>query len=72
KRLRKLYAYLQNLIWVALVPAAKVEGRVEMALTDHVAILDAIEARNVEAALKQLRDHIESVKAILLQVYDKN
>ena len=65
KRLGKLYAYLQNLVLVELIAAARVSGRIEAALKEHLEILDAIEARDVDLALVQLRGHLKTVEKIL-------
>jgi len=65
KRLGKLYAYLQNLVQVELIAAAQVRGRIEAALKEHLEILDAIEARDVDLALVQLRGHLKTVEKIL-------
>ena len=65
KRLGKLYAYLQNLVQVELIAAAQVSGRIEAALKEHLEILDAIEARDVDLALVQLRGHLKTVEKIL-------
>lgn len=65
KKLGKLYAYLQNLVLVELIAAAQIRGRIEAALEEHLKILDAIEARNVDLALDALRGHLKTVGKIL-------
>ena len=66
-----LYSYIQNLIQVVAIPAARVEGRIEVALKEHVEILDAIEAQDLDLALSRLKFHLESVKEILLRAYSR-
>lgn len=65
KKLGKLYAYLQNLVLVELIAAAQIGGRIEAALEEHLKILDAIEARDVDLALAALRVHLKTVEKIL-------
>ena len=65
KRLGKLYAYLQNLILIELIAAAQIGGRIEDALEEHLKILDAIEAQDVDLALVELRAHLKTVGEIL-------
>ena len=65
KKLGKLYAYLQNLVLVELIAAAQIGGRIEAALAEHLKILDAIEARDVDLALATLRGHLKTVEKIL-------
>lgn len=65
KKLGKLYAYLQNLVLVELIAAAQVEGRIEAALKEHLAILDAIEARDLNLAIAALKIHLKTVGEIL-------
>ena len=65
KKLGKLYAYLQNLVLVELIAAAQIGGRIEAALEEHLKILDAIEARDVDLALAALRVHLKTVAKIL-------
>jgi DNA-binding GntR family transcriptional regulator len=65
KKLGKLYAYLQNLVLIELIAAAQIEGRIEVALKEHLKILDAIEARDLDLALVALREHLKTVGEIL-------
>jgi DNA-binding GntR family transcriptional regulator len=69
KKLEKLHFYIFNFIRILQVPAAKIEGRMERANREHLAILDAIEAQDLDLALSQLKSHLESVKEILLGAY---
>lgn len=70
KQLEKLYSYINNLLRVLLIPAAH-KSRIEIALQEHLAILDAIEAQNVDLAVEQLTFHLERVKVVLMQIYKK-
>lgn len=71
KKLGKLYAYLQNLILIELIAAAQIEGRIEVALKEHLEILDAIEARDVDLALAALRVHLKTVGEILSSIQER-
>ena len=71
KKLGKLYSYIHNLVRILLVPAAQVEGRIARSLKEHLAILDAIEAQNLDLALERLTLHIRNVETILLGVCKK-
>ena len=71
KKLGKLYSYIYNLVRILLVPAAQVEGRIETSLKEHLAILEALEAQNLELALERLSSHIRNVETTLLQVCKK-
>lgn len=66
KKVGKLYGYIHNFIRILLVPAAKIEGRIEVALKEHLAILDAIEAQNLDLAIERLTFHLKSVEFALL------
>jgi len=65
KKLGKLYAYLQNLVLVELIAAAQIGGRIEAALKEHLEILNAIEARDLDLALAALRGHLKTVGELL-------
>jgi DNA-binding GntR family transcriptional regulator len=69
KRLEKLYTYIQNLVQVELVVAAQIEGRIEAALKEHLAILDAIEDRDLDLAIHRLTAHLETVRELRLRSY---
>jgi DNA-binding GntR family transcriptional regulator len=71
KKLGKLYSYIYNLVRILLIPAAQVEGRIERSIREHLAILDAIEAQNLDLALERLTLHIRNVESALLQVCKK-
>ena len=68
-RLGKLYSYIRNPERILMIPSAKIAGRIETAVKEHVAILKAIENRDLDLAVEHLRSHIQRVKALLLQVY---
>jgi len=65
KKLGKLYAYLQNLVLVELIAAAQIGGRIEAALKEHLEILNAIEAQDLDLALAALRVHLKTVGELL-------
>jgi len=67
KKVGKLYGYIHNFIRMLLVPAAKIKGRIETALKEHLVILDAIEAQNLDLALERLTSHIKNVESALVQ-----
>ena len=71
KKLGKLYDYIHNLIRVVLVPAAQIEGRIEMAVKEHLAILEAIETQNLDLALERLTSHLDRVESLLLHTYEE-
>jgi DNA-binding GntR family transcriptional regulator len=69
KKLWKLFSYIRNAERILMTPSAKIEGRIEKAVKEHLAILDAIEKKNYDVAIKHLRSHIQRVKSVLLQFY---
>ena len=69
KRLEKLYTYIQNLVQMELVVAAQIEGRIEVALQEHLGILDALEDRDLGLAVRRLTAHLETVRELRLGSY---
>ena len=69
RRLGKLYEYIQNMIQVELIAAAQIEGRIEVALKEHLDILVAIEEKDLDLALDRLRAHLLAVKDLRLKSY---
>ena len=50
-----------------MIPSAKIEGRIETAVKEHLAILKAIENEDITLAVENLASHIQRVKSLLLQ-----
>jgi len=69
KKLKKLFSYIQNSQRLLMVPSAKFEGRIENAIKEHIAILNAIEKNDLDLAIENLRNHIQQVKSLLLQIH---
>jgi len=67
KRVLKLYSYIRNPERILMIPSAKVEGRIETAVKEHLAILKAIENEDINIAVENLGSHIQRVKSLLLQ-----
>ena len=55
-----------------MTPSAKIEGRIEKAVKEHLSILEAIEKKDYDLAIEHLRSHIQRVKSLLLQFYQGN
>lgn len=72
KKLEKLYYYIHNLIRVVLIPAAHIENRISIAPEEHLAIIDAIEAQNLELAAERVSSHIKKVESALLDIYTQS
>jgi DNA-binding GntR family transcriptional regulator len=67
---RRLVAMLENLanvVNVFRIMDAPIEDRAKKALQEHLAILDAIEKRDVELACKLITEHIEASKQSILR-----
>ena len=69
KRIGKLYSYIRNPERILMIPSARIEGRIETAVKEHLAILKAIEHRDLNLAVDRLSSHIQRVKSLLLQVH---
>jgi DNA-binding GntR family transcriptional regulator len=69
KRVGKLYGYIRNPERMLMIPSAKIEGRIETAVKEHLAILKAIENKDLDLAVENLRSHIQRVKSLLLQLH---
>jgi DNA-binding GntR family transcriptional regulator len=69
KKVLKLYSYIRNPERILMIPSAKTEGRIDNAVKEHLAILKAIENKDVTLAIENLGSHIQRVKSLLLQVY---
>ena len=69
KRVLKLYSYIRNPERILMIPSAKIEGRIETAVKEHLTILKAIENKDVALAVEHLASHIQRVKTLLLQVH---
>jgi DNA-binding GntR family transcriptional regulator len=69
KRVGRLYSYIRNPERVLMIPSAKIEGRINTAVKEHLAILKAIESRDLHLAVERLGSHIQRVKTLLLQVH---
>jgi DNA-binding GntR family transcriptional regulator len=67
KRVLKLYSYIRNPERILMIPSAKIEGRIETAVKEHLTILKAIENEDVALAVEHLGSHIQRVKSLLLQ-----
>jgi len=72
KKLWKLFSHIRNAERILMPPSAKVEGRMEKAVKEHLSILDAIEKKDCDLAIEHLRSHIQRVKSLLLQIYQGN
>ena len=66
QRLPRLYSYLQNLIQVISVQATKIEGRIAEANTEHLELLDAIAAQDIDLAVTCLKNHFSEMRSALL------
>ena len=69
KRVGKLYSYIRNPERMLMIPSAKIEGRIETAVKEHLTILKAIENKDLNLAVEHLGSHIQRVKSLLLQVH---
>ncbi|HSB03798.1 MAG TPA: GntR family transcriptional regulator [Thermodesulfobacteriota bacterium] len=69
KRVGKLYSYIRNPERILMIPSAKIEGRIETAVKEHLAILKAIENKDLNLAVEHLSSHIQRVKSLLLQAH---
>ena len=69
KRVLKLYSYIRNPERILMIPSAKIEGRIETAVKEHLTILKAIENKDITLAVENLGLHIQRVKTLLLQVH---
>jgi DNA-binding GntR family transcriptional regulator len=58
---------LANVVNVFRIMDAPIEDRAKKALQEHLAILDAIEKRDVELACKLITEHIEASKQSILR-----
>ncbi|BER92943.1 GntR family transcriptional regulator [Atrimonas thermophila] len=67
KRLVALLENLANVVNVFRMMDAPIEDRAKKALQEHLAILDAIEKRDVELACKLITEHIEASKQSILR-----
>jgi DNA-binding GntR family transcriptional regulator len=72
KKLWKLFSYIRNAERILMTPSAKIEGRIEKAVKEHLSILDAMEKKDYDLAVEHLRSHIQRVKSLLLQFYQGN
>jgi DNA-binding GntR family transcriptional regulator len=68
KRIGKLYSYIRNPERILMIPSARIEGRIDTAVKEHLAILKAIENKDLDLAVEHLGSHIQRVKTLLLQV----
>ena len=68
-RLGRLYSYIRNPERLLMIPSAKIEGRIETAIKEHLAILDAIEKKDLDLAVKHLSFHIQRVKSLLFKAH---
>jgi DNA-binding GntR family transcriptional regulator len=71
RKLWKLFNYIRNSERLLMIPSAKIEGRMETAVDEHLCILDAIEKKDLDLAIKCLSDHIKEVKNLLLHIHAK-
>jgi DNA-binding GntR family transcriptional regulator len=71
KKVGKLYSYIRNPERILMIPSAKIEGRIETAVKEHLAILKAIENKDITLAVEHLGSHIRRVKTLLLQVHQE-
>lgn len=69
KKLWRLYSYIRNPERILMIPAAKIEGRIDCAVKEHLAILKAIENRDINATVERLASHIQGVKSLLLRLH---
>jgi len=72
KKLRKLFNYNDNLVCLLSHPASSIEGRIETAASEHLNIIEAIEANNVELAVKHLAAHLKGLKTALAQTHSSS
>jgi DNA-binding GntR family transcriptional regulator len=69
RKLGKLYSYIRNPERILMIPSARIEGRMETAIAEHLKILDAIQKKDIDLAVNRLSAHIQRVKSILLQIH---
>lgn len=69
RRIGKLYSYIRNPERILMIPSAKIEGRIDTAVKEHLAILKAIENGDLDLAAEHLGSHIRRVKSLLLQTH---
>jgi DNA-binding GntR family transcriptional regulator len=67
KKLWKLFAYIHSSQRLLMIPSARIEGRIDMAIKEHMEILDAIGKKDIGVATKKLSAHIQRVKSLLLK-----
>ena len=72
KKLGKLFSYIRNPERVLMVPSARIECRIDKAIKEHLNVLDALEKKDVDLAIKHLSSHIQRVKTLLLQTHQSN
>ena len=69
KRVGRLYSYIRNPERILMIPSAKIEGRMETAIMEHLKILEAIQKKDIDLAVQRLSTHIQRIKFLLLQIY---
>lgn len=71
QKLKKLYDFIYNSIRILAIPSAKVPGRIEESIHEHLVLLEEIEKGNLEKAVELLSRHIREVKEVLLREHDE-
>ncbi len=69
KKLLKLFTYIHNAQRLLMIPSARISGRMEKAIQEHLGILDAIEDGALDLAVERLGSHIQQVKSAVVQEY---
>ena len=69
RKLGKLYSYIRNPERILMIPSAKIEGRMETAIGEHLKILEAIQKKDIDLAVQCLSTHIQRIKSLLLQIH---
>jgi DNA-binding GntR family transcriptional regulator len=67
RKLWKLFTYIHSAQRILMVPSARIPGRIDKAIEEHLQILNAIERKDTDLAVKRLSAHIQRVKSLLLQ-----
>ena len=69
RQMREVHKTLRDLEHARGGVAAQIEGRIEVALQEHLGILDALEDRDLGLAVRRLTAHLETVRELRLGSY---
>lgn len=73
RKLGKIYSYIRNPERILMISSAKIEGRMETAIVEHLKILEAIQRKDIDLAVQRLSSHIQRIKSLLLHIHqDRN